>query len=299
MKPMFNRAPALRVRLVVAVVASLALLSAERLFPYTEQLRFGIAALGSPLQHLANAPRNLLDYLYEEFASRQRLIAENDELRRQHLLNSEQLQLFAQLRQENNRLRRLLGSVERVDVRKVVAEVFAVTSDPFRLQVVIDKGSFDGVYEGQPVLDERGVVGQVVSVGPTTSRVLLIADDMHAVPVRIYRNDVRAIAVGSGSLDRVTLQYLPHSTDVRVGDLLVASGLGGRFPEGYPVARVTNVDRNDHSSFVRVDAVPEASLDRLRYLLLLWPQGRSMTDAPPTLPTAEPAAAASGSEVTP
>lgn len=288
MKPMFNRGPALRVRLVVAVVASVALLAADRYFPYAEQLRFGVAALGSPLQHLANSPRDLLDYLYEQLASRQRLIAENEELRRQHLLNSEQLQLFAQLRQENNRLRRLLGSVERADVRKAVAEVFAVTSDPFRLQLVIDKGRFDGVYEGQPVLDERGIVGQVVAVGPTTSRVLLIADDMHAIPVRIYRNDVRAIAVGSGELDRLTLQYLPHSTDVRVGDLLVASGLGGRFPEGYPVARVTHVDRNERSSFARVDAVPEASLDRLRYLLLLWPQLRDETGQP--LPAAAPAA---------
>ncbi|MBP7546865.1 MAG: rod shape-determining protein MreC, partial [Corallincola sp.] len=149
-------------------------------------------------------------------------------------------------------------------------------------------GRFDGVYEGQPVLDERGIVGQVVAVGPTTSRVLLIADDMHAIPVRIYRNDVRAIAVGSGELDRLTLQYLPHSTDVRVGDLLVASGLGGRFPEGYPVARVTHVDRNERSSFARVDAVPEASLDRLRYLLLLWPQLRDETGQP--LPAAAPAA---------
>ncbi len=290
MKPMFNRGPALRLRLLVAVVASIGLLSAERFWPHTEQLRYLVAAAGSPLQHAANLPRNLLDHLYGQLASRQQLLRENSELRRQHLLDSEQLQLVAHLRQENNRLRRLMGSAERVDLRKAVAEVFAVADDPFRLQVLIDKGRLDGAFEGQPVLDERGIVGQLVAVGPTTSRVLLIADEMHAIPVRIYRNDIRAIAIGSGDIDLLTLQYLPHSTDVREGDLLIASGLGGRFPEGYPVARVTRVEHDERAAFARVEATPEASLDRLRYLLLLWPQQEPAEQQP--LPEIAPLPAA-------
>lgn len=283
MKPMFNRGPALRLRLLLAVIASVGLLGAERFWPHTEQLRYLVAAVGSPLQYAANLPRNMLDHLYGQLASRQQLLRENSSLRQQHLLDSEQLQLVAHLRQENNRLRRLMGSAERVELRKAVAEVFSVANDPFRLQVLIDKGKQDGAFEGQPVLDERGIVGQLVAVGPTTSRVLLIADEMHAIPVRIYRNDVRAIAIGSGSIDRLTLQYLPHSTDVREGDLLIASGLGGRFPEGYPVARVTQVDRDERAAFARVEATPKASLDRLRYLLLLWPQDE-LPDQQPLLP---------------
>lgn len=278
MRPMFGRGPSLEIRLVMAAMVAIALFVADRTLPQTEQLKFYLRTVVSPIQLLANSPRDLLDWTSENVKIRGQLIAENERLRKQHLIDSEQLQLVAQLRAENNRLRSLLGSPEKHISRKMVAEVVAVRNDRHRLQVMIDKGRFEGVYEGQPILDAEGVVGQVTSVGPATSRVLLIADAMHAIPVRVLRNDVRAIVVGTGRTDQLMLQHVPHSTDIEVGDLLISSGLGGRFPEGFPVAKVTSVELDESRPFAAVTAQPVAQLDRLRYLLLLWPQLAERTE---------------------
>jgi rod shape-determining protein MreC len=121
------------------------------------------------------------------------------------------------------------------------------------------------------VLDENGIVGQVLHVGSTSSRVLLITDLSHAIPVRIKRNGIRLVATGSGRIDRLVHNFVPHSTDIKEGDLLVTSGLGGKFPEGYPVSTVIKVSQNEASAFARVLSQPVAQIDRLRYLLLLWP----------------------------
>ncbi|GAA5218983.1 rod shape-determining protein MreC [Corallincola platygyrae] len=271
MKPIFGRGPSLQLRLVIAVLLSLSLMAADKSLPQVSQFKFYLSTLVSPLQYLANAPQSALTWAVEHLKSRQKLIEENSKLREQALIDSAELQLLAQLTQENLRLRQLLGSSERSSVRKMVAEVFSVNSDQYSLQVVIDKGSFDGAYVGQPVLDHNGVVGQVDEVGSTTSRVILIGDSVHSIPVRIHRNDVRAIVTGTGEVDKLVLQYVAHSTDIRIGDLLISSGLGGRFPEGYPVARVTSVVRDESFPFAQVTARPIAELDRLRYLLLLWP----------------------------
>lgn len=174
------------------------------------------------------------------------------------------------LEHENQRLRELLGSPVHKDSRKMVAELLSVDSDPFSHQVLINKGALDGVYNGQAVINDQGVIGQVLHVGSTTSRVLLITDSSHGIPVRVLRNDLRAIASGSGELDKLELRNLPRNTDVQVGDLLVTSGLGGRFPEGYPVATVTRSDYVEGKPFAQVEAKPLVELDRLRYLLLLW-----------------------------
>ena len=153
----------------------------------------------------------------------------------------------------------------------MVAEIMSIASDPFSLQVVIDKGALDGVFEGQPVINELGVVGQVHFVGSTTSRVILIVDSNHAIPVRVARSDVRAIAEGSGNLRRLVLPNIPRSTDIQVGDLLLTSGLGQRFPEGYPVARITKFHYEEGNPYAEVVALPIVELDKIRHLLLLWP----------------------------
>jgi len=197
---------------------------------------------------------------------------QNKELLRQQLLMSERLQRFEHLRQENQRLRELLGSPVHMDSRKMVAEVMEVASDPFHHYVVINHGSRNGVFVGQPVVDAQGVVGQVVQVSELTARVLLLSDPKHGLPVRITRNDVRLIANGIGELDEIELRHVAKSTDIKVGDLLVTSGLGNRFPEGYPVARVISVSRDDGQSYLKVTAQPLAALDRIRYLLLIWPE---------------------------
>ena len=189
------------------------------------------------------------------------------------------LLLLDQLKVENQRLRLLLGSPLRQDEYKKITEVLTSEMDAYRQQVVINQGQKTGAYVGQAVIDERGVVGQVISVGENMSRVLLITDITHAVPVQVLRNDVRGIANGTGHNDELVIDNLPRSTDIVKGDVLVTSGLGGRFPEGYPVAIVESVTNDIKSQFARIIAKPLASLDRLRYLLLLWPINDEMRKA--------------------
>ncbi|HDZ6757619.1 TPA: rod shape-determining protein MreC, partial [Mannheimia haemolytica] len=184
---------------------------------------------------------------------------------------SADLLLLDQLKVENQRLRLLLSSPLRQDEYKKIAEVLAAEMDAYRQQVVINQGRLDGAFVGQPIIDERGVVGQVISVGEKSSRVLLLSDITHAIPVQVLRNDVRGIASGTGVNNELVIDNLPRSIDVVKGDVLVTSGLGGRFPEGYPVAIVETVENDTKSQFARIVARPLASFDRLRYLLLLWP----------------------------
>lgn len=268
MKPIFVRGISHQFRLTLAVIMSVVLLVAnDRLEP----VRNSLSSLLSPLQYVANIPGDLLDMTAESLATRNMLAKQNKALLRQQLLMSERLQRFEHLRQENDRLRGLLGSPVHMDAKKVVAEVMEVASDPFHQYAVLNHGARSGVYVGQPVVDAQGVVGQVVQVSELTSRVLLLSDISHGIPVRITRNDVRMMAIGTGSLDELELRHVAKSTDVRVGDLLVSSGLGQRFPEGYPVARVMSVEKDDGKNYATVIAQPLAALDRIRYLLLIWP----------------------------
>ncbi|RKF21364.1 rod shape-determining protein MreC [Alginatibacterium sediminis] len=275
MKPIFGQGPSLELRLLVAVILSFVLVVVDSSFSSFNQWRMYLQAAVSPLQYIANAPNQAFDEMSTNLKSRSALLQENQNLSQQIMqLKTDQL-LLENLGRENDRLRALLGSPLRNDSRKVVAEVMAVDSEPFSFQVVIDKGSADGVYEGQSVIDENGVVGQVYRVGATNSNVLLINDTSHGIPVRVARNDIRAIAVGSGDLDRLVLPNLPRSTDIQVGDVLVTSGLGGRFPEGYPVAEVSRFDYLEGRPYAEIEAKPYVKLDRLRYLLLLWPESQS------------------------
>lgn len=183
--------------------------------------------------------------------------------------------MLGQYKQENARLRELLGLPLRRDEQKMVTQVISTVNDPYSDQVVIDKGSVNGVYEGQPVISDKGVVGQVVAVAKMTSRVLLICDATHALPIRVLRNDIRVIAAGNGCTDDLQLEHLPANTDIRVGDVLVTSGLGGRFPEGYPVGVVSSVKLDTQRAYTVIQARPTAGLQRLRYLLLLWGADRN------------------------
>ena len=286
MKPIFVHGISNQFRLTLAIILSVALLVANhRLDP----VRQNLSSVFSPLQYLASVPGAALDWSSESFATRNMLALQNKELLRQQLLMSERLQRFEHLRQENERLRALLGSPAYLDSRKMVAEVLEVASDPFHHYVVLNHGSRSGVFVGQPVVDAQGVVGQVVQVSEMTSRVLLLSDVSHGLPVRITRNDVRLVANGTGELDEIELRHVAKSTDIRVGDLLVTSGLGNRFPEGYPVARVLEVLTEDGQSYARVTAQPLAALDRIRYVLLIWPSPDSGVTLPnqPTAPAAD------------
>lgn len=292
MKPIFGRGPSLQLRLFLAVIISVAAIVADSRFGVFTHVRVYLSSLVSPLQYMANAPGTLLDTMSTQVQTRADLIEQTKQQEQQLLTLRSRLLKLDQLEHENQRLRELLGSPVHKESRKMVAELLSVDSDPFSHQVLINKGALDGVYNGQPVINDQGVVGQVLHVGSTTSRVLLITDSSHGIPVRVLRNDLRAIASGSGELDKLELRNLPRNTDVQVGDLLVTSGLGGRFPEGYPVATVTRSDYVEGKPFAQIEAKPLVALDRLRYLLLLWTDKKpEVHDDDALAPAATPSAA--------
>ncbi|KKD60030.1 rod shape-determining protein MreC [Grimontia sp. AD028] len=271
MKPIFGRGPSLQLRLFFALLISASLMLADSRLGAFTNFRYLLNSLVAPLQYASNVPRDLLDNVFRQFTSHQQLLIDNTKLKEEVLLLRSGQLILDQLEQENQRLRELLGSPFVRDERKMVAEVMAVDSDPYKHQVMIDKGRTNGVYEGQPVINERGIVGQVSYVGAHNSRVLLITDPTHAIPVQVVRNDIRVIASGRGDNDNIQLENIPSSTDIEPGDMLVTSGLGGVFPEGYPVARVASFSFDNKRPFAQVDAKPEVQFDRLRYLLLVWP----------------------------
>ena len=292
MKPIFGRGPSLQLRLFLAVIISVAAIVADSRFGVFTHVRVYLSSLVSPLQYIANAPGTLLDTMSTQVQTRSSLIEQTKQQEQQLFTLRSRLLKLDQLEHENQRLRELLGSPVHKESRKMVAELLSVDSDPFSHQVQINKGALDGVYNGQPVINDQGVVGQVLHVGSTTSRVLLITDSSHGIPVRVLRNDLRAIASGSGELDKLELRNLPRNTDVQVGDLLVTSGLGGRFPEGYPVATVTRSDYVEGKPFAQIEARPLVALDRLRYLLLLWTDKKpEVHDDDALAPAATPSAA--------
>lgn len=271
MKPIFGRGPSLQLRLFFAVIASASLMLADGRLDAFSGVRYFLNSLVAPIQYTANLPRSMFDGVYERFSSHQSLLEGNQNLKREVLRLRSDLLLLEQYKEENQRLRKLLGSSFVRDEKKMVAEVMAVDTSPYRHQVVIDKGRIDGVYVGQPVINEKGIVGQITFVAAHNSRVLLLSDAKNAIPVQVLRNDIRVIASGNGEVDEIQLEYIPTSTDIRVDDLLVTSGLGGVYPEGYPVAYVTSVEHDTRREFAAIKAKPVVEFDRLRYLLLVWP----------------------------
>ncbi|BDH44402.1 cell shape-determining protein MreC [Salmonella enterica subsp. enterica serovar Choleraesuis] len=278
MKPIFSRGPSLQIRLFLAVVVALGVIIADSRLGTFSQIRTYMDTAVSPFYFVSNGPSQMLDGISESLASRDRLGVENRALRHELLMKNSELLLLGQYKQENARLRELLGSPLRQDEQKMVTQVISTVNDPYSDQVVVDKGSASGVYEGQPVISDKGVVGQVVAVAKMTSRVLLICDATHALPVQVLRNDIRVIAAGSGCTDDLQLENLPANTDIRVGDVIVTSGLGGRFPEGYPVGVVSSVKLDRQRAYTVIQARPTAGLQRLRYLLLLWGADRNGTN---------------------
>ena len=282
MNPIFLDGYSSHRRMLLALVLSSVFIYCDHKLASFETVRGYLQSLVSPLQYIANTPKQMMDYASENIISRKQLMAENKRLQMNELMLTEKLLQLDILKQENNRLRELLASPLRSDFRKMVAEILAVDSDPYSHQVVVNRGISDDIYEGQPVIDETGVVGQVLHVGANTSRVLLLTDITHAIPLRVHRNGVRVIGKGTGSVSSMEVNHIPHSTDIRVGDLLVTSGLGGKFPEGYPVAEVSFVADNPNKEFAKITIKPLVDMDRLRYLLMLWPEQKLENQLEPT-----------------
>ena len=253
------------------MLLSIALMAVDHRYRHLESLRSALAVITYPLHLLADLPNTASNWLGETFAARTHLQEENARLHRENLELRAQLQKFDSLEAENRRLRDLLGSSIKVGDRVLIAELSSVDLDPYRQQIVINRGSNSGVFEGQSVVDAHGVMGQITHVNPFSATALLISDVSHALPVQVLRNGLRTIAVGTGRIDQLDLPYLPNDADIQVGDLLVSSGLGGKFPPGYPVAEVVAVQRQPEQPFAQILAKPKAHLDRSREVLLVWP----------------------------
>ena len=250
------------------MILSLGLLVAEHSGAWTG-LRTPFAVLVYPLQQMVSSPVRFVREIVEEGLAYAALVEENRRLREEaRALEVRQLK-FASLEQENLRLRGLLDTSFKVGEQVLIAELLSIRLVPYEHVVVINRGSRFGVHPGQAVVDAKGVVGQVLRVTPRSSEVMLITDPAHATPVQISRNGVLTLALGTGQTDRLALPYLPANADVKVGDLLVTSGMGGVFPAGYPVAMVTAI-APEKSPFAKVSAVPVAELDRNREVLLVW-----------------------------
>jgi rod shape-determining protein MreC len=266
------------------MILSILLMVMDHRFHQTETLRSTLSMLTYPIQVLAETPSNIGYWIAETLQTRGDLQQSNKRLHQENLTLKAELQLTAALQAENERLRDLLGSAYKIGNRVLIAELSAMDLDPFRQQIVIDKGGRSGVFEGQAVLDAHAVMGQVIHVNALNATVLLITDVEHALPVQVLRNGLRTIAVGSGRIDQLEMPYLPNNADIRKDDLLVTSGLGGKFPPGYPVARVVEVNRQPGKPFATVLARPLAQLDRTREALLVWevnvPPGFRMRQSP-------------------
>jgi len=237
---------------------------------HTDTLRGALSVLIYPIQALVGLPANTGNWVSEQLSSRETLMAENRALHDENFQLKIKLQKYESLETENNRLRELLGSSFQVGEKTLIAELVAVDMVPFSQQLLLNKGKDHDVYSGQPILDATGVMGQVLRVGPLTSTAIMITDPSHEIPIEVNRNGLRAIARGTGDTSQLELPHIPNNADITVGDLLVTSGLGGRFPPGYPVAKVTSVTTLPGEPFASITAEPTAKLLSTREVLLVW-----------------------------
>lgn len=296
-RPLFQRSGTGSRRALVLVLLCLALIAADQQTEHLAPLRSAAMVAVSPLVWVAEQPAELRRFV-NFVALRAEEKGAYEQLQRSHLRLMARVQRIEALEAENRRLRALLSSTEVLEARALVAEVLAASQDPYQQRLILNRGAEHGVYRGQAVIDAAGVLGQVVRVHPRSASALLLTDPDHGIPVEVNRTGLQTIAVGRGDGQSLSLPYLPGNADIRVDDLLVSSSLGGRFPSGYPVARIREVRYEPGESFMEAIALPEARVNRSRQVLLLWneegaPDGRAEAipedafDALPPAPTAE------------
>jgi rod shape-determining protein MreC len=305
-RPIIGRGPPLGATFLTLAIASIALMVADQRYDQLGRVRTWLSAAAYPVQAGVDLPFRAWDWVTGSFADRSRLRKDNLELTARLRLANLQLQRFAALEDENRRLRDMRANSAGVAERVLVASILNVDLDPFRHRVLVDKGAVDGAFKGQAVLDAEGIFGQVSQVHAKTSEVILISDAEHAIPVQSNRSGLRTIAVGTGDSATLSLPFVTVESDLKQGDLLISTGIGGVFPRGYPVAVVTRVERTPAATFALVEARPTAHLDRDREVLLVWfdlptepavtepPVEPPSTDASGTAPPADDPAPAPG-----
>jgi rod shape-determining protein MreC len=259
-------------RLFITAVLSITLMVLDHNNQYLTEVRKALSVLLLPVEFLVSAPFELSRNASESMTSRSELMAENLLLNQTALVQNARLQRMAALEAENARLRALLDSTSKVGDSILIAEIVSVDMNPYRNLIVINRGSNEGVYVGQALIDADGIIGQIIRDRYYSAEAMLVTDIDHAVPVELARNRLRTIAVGTGELDRLSLPFLPSNADVREGDLLVTSGLGGSFPPGYPVGVIRRVNLVTGQPFLEIDAEPAAALNRIREVLLVTPE---------------------------
>ncbi|HAT6364569.1 TPA: rod shape-determining protein MreC [Legionella pneumophila] len=256
---------------VFALVFSILLMFSDYNYRYLDFVRSGFSLIVSPLQYAVDYPVRVIGWVQSLVSAKKALIDENMRLKYKQTMLEAELQKLIVIQRENSQLKELLLTSSKADMRVMAAQILAVDTSQARQVVVLNKGTRDGVYVGQPVLDAKGVMGQVIDVGPMTSTLLLISDSKSAVPVRNNRTGERAILVGTNDIEELSLINLPKTSSIHPGDVLVTSGLGRRYPEGYPVGRVEEVKSIPGEDFVKVTVSPVALLNRNRLVLLIWP----------------------------
>jgi rod shape-determining protein MreC len=277
--PFFKRGPAPLALLTFYILISLAVFVVDLRFHSLDLLRQSISLVVDPVQRAAQTPGSLVDYARSYLEGMQHLRRENEELRHAKLGTAPDLQRLEHLEAENERLRRLLVVKEREKARGQVAQILCTARDPFSRKVIVDKGQQAGIAAGQPAIDESGVVGQVTRVFPFSAEVTLITDKNQAVPVQIVRNGQRSVVFGIGG-GQLELRYMPANADVKVGDTLVTSGLDGIYLQGFPVAKVVNIERDSAYSFARILCAPVAGVENFGEIMILDPR-QSLPPAPP------------------
>ena len=267
--PFFKTGPTALARLLIFSALSLAFLVADVRFNYLASLRQVAAVILYPLQRIAAAPAGIVQRIGDFFVTHGSLRADNERLARENFENGALLQQLKALEAENAQLRNLLAARERLPVTLRVAEVLYAARDPFSRKVIIDRGSQNDVRPGQPVVDNRGVVGQVTRVYPWLSEVTLVTDKGQFVPVQNVRNGLRAVLGGTGGDGTLELRFVPLQADYQNGDELVTSGIDGVYPPGLPVAQVTQVERSATQLFARITCTPLGGVANYNQVLVV------------------------------
>jgi len=260
------------VRVIVLIALSVSMMLIDHRTQQLERLRNILQTVVYPIMFVSTIPREVIHGVTGSMERSDNLQTNNISLRQENLLLRSRLNKLHSLEADNRRLKRLLGQSEQIAERVLLAELVEVSLEPYTQQISLNKGSRDDVYVGQPVINGDGVIGQVVHTSQFQSTVTLLTDPSSAVPVMVIRNGLRGVLFGTGVRNRLTMPYLTADADIRVGDLLISSGMGGRFPTGYPVATVTDVKQEPSDEFLTINTLPVTQLDHGREVLLIWPE---------------------------
>ena len=267
----FKHGPSSLVRLVFFILLSLTLMVVDTHFKYLHEVRQTITVALYPAQNLAYLPTAMSNLANDLFIAHD-LFDENERFKQQHLIDSGRLQQFSALTAENEHLRKLLEAIPRKNNKAIMAEIRSVPRDPFNLTIILDKGLQNGAQNGQIIVDNLGVIGQITRTYPWSSEARLITDKDHSVPVQILRNGLRSVASGTGKYKTLELNYMANNVDIQEGDQLVTSGIGGVYPPGLPVALVSKIKRDVSSAFAYIVSTTIAGVNRNKHVLILSPQ---------------------------